>query len=47
MARYNPKESEPRWRAAWEAEAGARHGLELLKHTRAGAVHGHLLQRVA
>lgn len=31
----------------WEAEALARHGLALVKHARAGSVHGHLLQRVA
>ncbi|NML43158.1 16S rRNA (guanine(966)-N(2))-methyltransferase RsmD [Ramlibacter sp. G-1-2-2] len=33
--------------AEWNAEAVGRHGLGLLRHTRAGAVHGHLLQRVA
>lgn len=33
--------------AAWEGEALQRHGLAAVRHTRAGAVHGHLLQRVA
>jgi 16S rRNA (guanine966-N2)-methyltransferase len=32
---------------AWEGEALARHGLELLRHLKAGAVHGHLLRRAA
>lgn len=31
----------------WDAEAVGRHGLALLRHTKAGVVHGHLLQRVA
>lgn len=33
--------------SAWEGEALARHGLELLRHLKAGAVHGHLLRRTA
>jgi 16S rRNA (guanine(966)-N(2))-methyltransferase RsmD len=33
--------------AAWGAEALARHGLALVRHLKAGAVHGHLLQRAA
>jgi len=33
--------------APWEGEALARHGLELLRHMKAGAVHGHLLRRAA
>lgn len=33
--------------AAWEGEALARHGLELARHLKAGAVHGHLLRRAA
>jgi len=32
---------------AWQGEALARHGLELLRHLKAGAVHGHLLRRTA
>ncbi|GAB3651237.1 16S rRNA (guanine(966)-N(2))-methyltransferase RsmD [Ramlibacter alkalitolerans] len=31
----------------WEGEALARHGLEVQRHLRAGAVHGHLLRRAA
>ncbi|MEJ8839431.1 16S rRNA (guanine(966)-N(2))-methyltransferase RsmD [Ramlibacter sp. AN1133] len=31
----------------WSGEALARHGLELLRHLKAGAVHGHLLRRTA
>ncbi len=31
----------------WKAEALARHGLEPVRHMRAGAVHGHLLRPVA
>lgn len=33
--------------AAWGGEALARHGLELHRHMKAGAVHGHLLRPVA
>ncbi len=33
--------------APWDEAAAARHGLALLRHTRAGAVHGHLLRRAA
>ena len=33
--------------SAWEGEALARHGLELVRHLKAGAVHGHLLRRTA
>ena len=33
--------------AAWGSEALARHGLELHRHLKAGAVHGHLLRPVA
>ncbi|MDE2605428.1 MAG: 16S rRNA (guanine(966)-N(2))-methyltransferase RsmD [Burkholderiales bacterium] len=33
--------------AAWGGVALARHGLELHRHTKAGAVHGHLLRPVA
>lgn len=33
--------------AAWEGEALARHGLEAVRHMKAGAVHGHLLRRAA
>ena len=33
--------------SAWEAPALAPYGLELVKHARAGAVHGHLLRPVA
>ena len=33
--------------AAWQGEALERHGMELLRHLKAGAVHGHLLRRVA
>jgi 16S rRNA (guanine966-N2)-methyltransferase len=32
---------------AWNAEMLARHGFELYRHMRAGAVHGHLLRPVA
>jgi 16S rRNA (guanine(966)-N(2))-methyltransferase RsmD len=32
---------------AWDGEALARHGMELVRHTKAGAVHGHLLRRTA
>lgn len=32
---------------AWEGEALARHGLEPVRHLKAGAVHGHLLRRAA
>jgi 16S rRNA (guanine966-N2)-methyltransferase len=32
---------------AWDGEALARHGLELVRHMKAGAVHGHLLRRTA
>lgn len=32
---------------AWEAEALARHGLQAVRHMKAGAVHGHLLRPVA
>jgi 16S rRNA (guanine(966)-N(2))-methyltransferase RsmD len=32
---------------AWQPEALARHGLELVRHMKAGAVHGHLLRPVA
>jgi 16S rRNA (guanine966-N2)-methyltransferase len=32
---------------AWEGEALARHRLELARHMKAGAVHGHLLRPVA
>jgi 16S rRNA (guanine966-N2)-methyltransferase len=31
----------------WGAEALARHGLERVRHMRAGAVHGHLLRPTA
>ena len=31
----------------WEGEALVRHGLELLRHMKAGAVHGQLLRRTA
>lgn len=31
----------------WPAEALARHGLERVRHMKAGAVHGHLLRRAA
>jgi 16S rRNA (guanine966-N2)-methyltransferase len=31
----------------WQGEALARHGLELVRHMKAGAVHGHLLRRAA
>jgi 16S rRNA (guanine966-N2)-methyltransferase len=31
----------------WEGEALARHGLEAVRHLKAGAVHGHLLRRTA
>jgi 16S rRNA (guanine966-N2)-methyltransferase len=31
----------------WEGEALARHGLEAVRHLKAGAVHGHLLARTA
>lgn len=33
--------------AHWEGEALARHGFEGVRHMKAGAVHGHLLRRVA
>ena len=33
--------------SAWQGEALQRHGLELVRHTKAGAVHGHLLRRAA
>ena len=33
--------------SAWNAEALARHGFELHRHMKAGAVHGHLLRPVA
>jgi 16S rRNA (guanine966-N2)-methyltransferase len=33
--------------SAWNAEMLARHGFELHRHMRAGAVHGHLLRPVA
>jgi 16S rRNA (guanine(966)-N(2))-methyltransferase RsmD len=33
--------------APWEGEALARHGLEPVRHMKAGAVHGHLLRPVA
>jgi 16S rRNA (guanine966-N2)-methyltransferase len=33
--------------AAWEGEALARHGVESVRHMKAGAVHGHLLRRTA
>lgn len=33
--------------APWEGEALARHGLERVRHMKAGAVHGHLLRPVA
>jgi 16S rRNA (guanine(966)-N(2))-methyltransferase RsmD len=33
--------------AAWNGEALARHGMELVRHMKAGAVHGHLLRRTA
>ncbi len=33
--------------SGWEGEALARHGLELVRHLKAGAVHGHLLRRTA
>jgi 16S rRNA (guanine(966)-N(2))-methyltransferase RsmD len=32
---------------AWEGDALARHRLELVRHLRAGAVHGHLLRGIA
>jgi 16S rRNA G966 N2-methylase RsmD len=32
---------------AWRPEALAAHGLELVRHMKAGAVHGHLLRPVA
>jgi 16S rRNA (guanine(966)-N(2))-methyltransferase RsmD len=32
---------------AWQGDALARHGLELVRHMKAGAVHGHLLRRIA
>lgn len=31
----------------WEGDAVARHGLEVVRHLKAGMVHGHLLRRVA
>ena len=33
--------------APWQGEALARHGLEAVRHLKAGAVHGHLLRRAA
>jgi 16S rRNA (guanine(966)-N(2))-methyltransferase RsmD len=33
--------------APWESEALARHGLQGVRHMKAGAVHGHLLRPVA
>jgi 16S rRNA (guanine(966)-N(2))-methyltransferase RsmD len=33
--------------AEWDGEALGRHGLELHRHMKAGAVHGHLLRRTA
>ncbi|HEX2543628.1 MAG TPA: 16S rRNA (guanine(966)-N(2))-methyltransferase RsmD [Ramlibacter sp.] len=33
--------------SAWSGEALARHGLETVRHMKAGAVHGHLLRPVA
>ena len=33
--------------APWDGDAVARHGLELVRHLKAGMVHGHLLRRVA
>lgn len=33
--------------SAWPAETLERHGMELLRHMKAGAVHGHLLRRTA
>ena len=33
--------------SAWEGEALARHRLELVRHTKAGVVHGHLLRPAA
>jgi 16S rRNA (guanine966-N2)-methyltransferase len=33
--------------SAWEGPALARHGLEVVRHMKAGAVHGHLLRMVA
>lgn len=33
--------------AEWQGEALARHGLERVRHMKAGAVHGHLLRRAA
>ena len=33
--------------SAWQGEALARHGLELVRHMKAGAVHGHLLRPTA
>jgi 16S rRNA (guanine966-N2)-methyltransferase len=33
--------------ALWGGEAVARHGLEVVRHMKAGMVHGHLLRRVA
>jgi 16S rRNA (guanine966-N2)-methyltransferase len=32
---------------AWTGEALARHGLDVVRHLKAGAVHGHLLRRTA
>lgn len=32
---------------AWDSEALARHRLELVRHLKAGAVHGHLLRPIA
>ncbi|MEJ5989826.1 16S rRNA (guanine(966)-N(2))-methyltransferase RsmD [Ramlibacter sp. PS3R-8] len=33
--------------AAWQGDALARHGLEVVRHMKAGMVHGHLLRRIA
>ena len=33
--------------ASWDGDALARHGLELVRHLKAGMVHGHLLRRIA
>ena len=32
---------------AWQGDALARHGLEVVRHLKAGMVHGHLLRRAA
>ena len=31
----------------WKGDAAARHGLEVVRHLKAGMVHGHLLRRIA